>query len=48
MEDRVGLDRAYARDGGIYVDGATEYIAGTKSFGDAVDDLSIPLRMTRE
>ena len=47
MEDRVGLDRAYARDDGVYVDGAAEYIAGTKSFGDAVDDLSIPLHMTR-
>jgi len=46
MEDRVGLDRAYARDDGVYVDGDTEYIAGTKSFGDAVDDLSIPLGMT--
>ena len=47
MEDRVGLDRAYARDDGVYVDGATEYIAGTKSFGDIVDDLAIPLGMTR-
>jgi len=47
MQDREGLDRAYARDDGVYVAGDTEYIAGTKSFGDAVDDLSIPLRMTR-
>ena len=46
MQDREGLDRAYARDDGVYVDGSTEYIAGTKSFGDAVDDLAIPLHMT--
>jgi len=46
MQDREGLDQAYARDDGVYVVGDTEYIAGTKSFGDAVDDLSIPLGMT--
>ena len=47
MQDREGLDRAYATPEGIFTDGDTEYIAGTKSFGDAVDDLSIPLGMTR-
>ena len=47
MQDREGLDRAYATPEGIFTDGATEYIAGTKSFGDAVDDLSIPFGMTR-
>ena len=47
MQDREGLDRAYARDDGVYVDGETEYIAGTKSFGDVIDDLSIPFGMTR-
>ena len=47
MQDREGLDRAYATSEGIFTDGDTEYIAGTKSFGDVVDDLSIPFGMTR-
>ena len=47
MQDREGLDKAYATPDGIYADGETEYIAGTKSFGDAVDDLSIPFGVTR-
>ena len=46
MLDRQGLDRAYARQDGVFVSGETEYIAGTKSFGDVIDDAAIPLGMT--
>ena len=47
MQVREGLDRACATPEGVYVGGDAEYIAGTKSFGDAVDDLSIPFGVTR-
>ena len=44
ISDNEGLKRAYATDKGLYKHGQTLYIAGTKSFGDVVDDvLRIPL-----
>ena len=45
--DTYGLKRAYEDPAGIYRDGETLYIAGTKSFQDAVDDLKLPLYQTR-
>lgn len=42
MSDQQGLDEAYKTPEGVYVAGNTEYVAGTKSFRDAVDDLAIP------
>ena len=46
MEDRVGLDKAYALDSGVLPVGDTLYVAGTKSLRDAWDDLKIPLGLT--
>ena len=37
-----GLATAYSRPNGLYRDGNVLFIAGTKSFGDIVDDLRIP------
>ena len=45
--DTYGLKRAYEDPNGIYRDGETLYIAGTKSFQDAVDDLKLPFYQTR-
>ena len=45
--DTYGLKRAYEDPNGIYRDGETLYIAGTKSFQDVVDDLKLPLYQTR-
>lgn len=46
VEDKAGLDEAYGTSEGVTTKGDTLYIAGTKSFGDALDDLAIPLGMT--
>ena len=46
MEDREGLDKAYALDSGVLPVGDTLYVAGTKSLRDAWDDLKIPLGLT--
>ena len=46
MDDKTGLDEAYNTDEGTFTKGDTLYIAGTKSFGDVLDDLAIPLGMT--
>ena len=46
MEDKEGLDEAYSSPRGTFVAGDSLYIAGTKSPGDALDDLSIPVRLT--
>ena len=40
--DRIGLEQAYKTDKGIYQHGKNLYIAGTKSFGDVIDDLKLP------
>ena len=45
--DTYGLKRAYENPDGIYRDAETLYIAGTKSFQDAVDDLKLPFYQTR-
>ena len=45
--DTYGLKRAYEDPNGIYRDGETLYIAGTKSFRDTVDDLLLPFYQTR-
>ena len=37
-----GLVKAYATPSGLYRQGNVLYIAGTKSFGDVLDDLKIP------
>ena len=41
-----GLSMAYSRANGLYRDGNVLYIAGTKSLGDVVDDMRIPLKDT--
>ena len=46
MDDKAGLDEAYNTDEGTYTKGTTLFIAGTKSFGDVLDDIAIPLGMT--
>ena len=40
MDDRAGLDEAYQTTEGTYTKGDTLYIAGTKSFGDVLDDIA--------
>ncbi len=42
----MGLDKAYASENNMYVEGDTLFVSGTSSLGDAVDDLSIPLGLT--
>ena len=37
-----GLVHAYSTESGLYRSGNVLYIAGTKSFGDVIDDLKIP------
>ena len=46
IEDRVGLDKAYASQNNVYVEGDTLFVSGTSSAGDVVDDLAIPFGMT--
>ena len=46
ISDRVGLEKAYARDDKVYVHGDTLFVAGTHSWGDVWDDLKIPFRQT--
>ena len=46
MDDEAGLDQAYQTTEGTYTKGDTLYIAGTKSFGDVLDDIAIPLGLT--
>ncbi len=47
LEDRVGLDRAYADPRKVYMEGDSMYVAGTSSLGDAVDDLALPFGLTK-
>jgi pimeloyl-ACP methyl ester carboxylesterase len=44
--DSDGLDKAYASENKIYIEGDTMFVAGTASFGDAVDDVNIPFGRT--
>jgi hypothetical protein len=49
MTDIQGLDKAYARDNGIYTRINTMFVAGTKDFPqDHWDDLQIPVSLTAE
>jgi len=47
ISDAEGLDIAYRQANGLYNYGDTLYIAGTKSLGDAFDDLKIPFHATK-
>ncbi len=47
VEDRVGLDRAYAGPRKVYMEGDSMYVAGTSSLGDARDDLALPFGLTK-
>ena len=47
MSDAEGLDMAYRQGNGLFNYGNALYIAGTKSLGDAFDDLKIPLHATK-
>ena len=47
LADRVGLDRAYADPHKVYMTGDSMYVAGTSSLGDVIDDIGIPLGLTR-
>jgi hypothetical protein len=42
LQDKIGLQRAYDTREGLYQHGGNLYIAGTKSFGDVIDDLKMP------
>jgi hypothetical protein len=46
ITDKIGLDRAYARESKLYVHANTLYIAGTSSVQDMYDDLKIPFNQT--
>ena len=47
IEDRVGLDRAYADPRKVYMEGDSIYVAGTSSLGDVMDDLALPFGLTK-
>ena len=47
IEDRVGLDKAYADPHKVYMEGDSLFVAGTSSMGDVVDDLALPFGLTR-
>ena len=47
LEDRVGLDRAYADQRKVHMEGDSMYVAGTSSQGDAMDDLALPFGLTK-
>ncbi len=47
LADREGLDRAYADSNKVYMTGDTLFVAGTSSFGDAIDDIALPFGLTR-
>ena len=47
LTDTQGLRLAYENPEGIYQNGSILYIAGTKSFSDAIDDLKLPFYQTR-
>ncbi len=46
MGDRDGLDRAYSLDSGVFADGTTLYVAGTRSIRDVWGVLKIPVCVT--
>ena len=48
IEDRVGLERAYAAEVGLYDVGDTLFIAGTRDLHDWYDDMKIPFQATNK
>jgi pimeloyl-ACP methyl ester carboxylesterase len=46
ITDKEGLDKAYAADEKLHVNGNTMYVAGTSNMQDAWDDLKIPFGQT--
>ncbi len=46
LSDTEGLRKAYGEDTGVYTEGSTMYVAGTKSLQDVFDDLKIPFGLT--
>ena len=44
----LGLDKAYASNSNLHLDGDTLYIAGTKTLGDVWDDLKLPFHKTQQ
>jgi hypothetical protein len=46
LTDKEGLDKAYAREDKLYVNGNTMYVAGTSYAQDVWDDLKIPFFKT--
>jgi hypothetical protein len=46
ITDKEGLDKAYAANEKLYVNGKTMYVAGTSNLQDAWDDLKIPFGLT--
>ena len=46
LSDAEGLQKAYSEDTGVWTEGSTMYVAGTKSAGDVWGDLKIPLGLT--
>ena len=47
VEDRVGVDKAYADPHKVYMEGDSLFVAGTSSVGDAVDDIALPFGLTK-
>ena len=47
IEDRAGLDKAYADPHKVYMEGDSLFVAGTSSFGDAVDDIALPFGLAK-
>ena len=48
LTDKEGLDRAYARDDKLYVNGDTMYVAGTSYWQDVYDWRTIPFGNTAQ
>ncbi len=46
LSDAEGLQKAYGEDSGVWTEGSTMYVAGTKSLQDVFDDLKIPFGLT--
>ena len=48
LTDREGLEKAYAREDKLYVNGDTMYVGGTSYWQDVWDDLKIPFNKTSQ
>jgi hypothetical protein len=46
LTDADGLQKAYSQDNGVWTEGNTMYVAGTKSAQDVWDDVKIPFGLT--